>query len=60
MPKCDFNRPCDCRDCREIIETHVCPNCQFPNKVSIDRIAHWEDDRYGVGGFKFETPTSTV
>lgn len=61
MPNCDWNRPCDCSDCREIIETHICPSCQFPNKVSIDRIASWVDDRKaGGGGYMFEIPTSPI
>ncbi|WP_124118906.1 hypothetical protein [Paenibacillus xylanexedens] len=60
MPNCDWNMPCDCSNCREIIETHVCPSCQFLNKVSIDRIARWEDDRKGSGGYVFEVPTSPI
>lgn len=61
MPNCDWNRPCDCRDCREIIKTHICPSCQFPNKVSIDRITRWEDDRkHEGGGYMFEIPTSPI
>jgi hypothetical protein len=61
MPNCDWNRPCDCRDCREIIETHVCPSCQFKTKVSIDRIARWEDDKkHGGGGYLFDVPTSPI
>lgn len=60
MPNCDWNRPCDCRDCREIIETHICPNCQFPNKVSIDRNARWVEDRKGIGGYMFDVPTSPI
>lgn len=62
MPNCDFNQPCDCLDCREIIETHVCPSCGFNNKVSINRTAHWKDDRKnGRGGYYlFEVPTSPI
>lgn len=61
MAKHDWNMPCDCSDCCEIIQTHVCPSCQFPNKVSIDRIAHWEEDRKtGGGGFIFEVPSGPI
>lgn len=45
------------RDCREVIETHICLSCRFPKKVSIDRIARWEDDRKNGGGYTFEIPT---
>ncbi|WP_217560139.1 hypothetical protein [Paenibacillus sp. GbtcB18] len=61
MPNCDWNRPCDCRDCREIIETHVCPSCQFPNKVSVIRNAYWEEDKkHGGGYYLFVNPKTPV
>lgn len=60
MANHDFSSPCDCSDCRETIETHICPNCQFPNKVSIDRTARWVNDRKGGGDYMFDIPTSPV
>lgn len=61
MPNCDWNKPCDCRDCREIIETHICPSCQFKNKVSIERMAQWvNDQKHGGGHYVFEVPSSPI
>ncbi|MEK5282985.1 MULTISPECIES: hypothetical protein [unclassified Paenibacillus] len=60
MANHDFNSPCNCSECREITQTHVCLSCQFPNKVSIDGIARWVSDRKGGGDYIFDIPPSPI
>ncbi|MFD2168694.1 hypothetical protein [Tumebacillus lipolyticus] len=60
MPSCDFNRPCDCRDCRRIDYTINCPHCSFENDVSVVGIAKWETDRKGFSGVTFTKPVLPV
>lgn len=61
MPNCDWNRPCDCSDCRERIDTHVCPSCGFSNKVSVMRSSRWVDDlKHGSGYYEFDAPAAPV
>lgn len=61
MSNCDFNRPCDCSDCRETIKRHICPNCGFPNVVSIMRDSRWVANlKHGSGHYEFEAPTEPV
>ncbi|PWK06242.1 hypothetical protein C7459_1203 [Tumebacillus permanentifrigoris] len=56
MPSCDFGRPCDCRDCKRIDYTIICPHCYFENVVSVDGIAKWETDRKGYTGVSLTKP----
>lgn len=61
MANCDWNRPCDCSDCRESIDTHVCPNCGFSNRVSVMRSSRWVADmKHGGGHYEFDAPTSPI
>lgn len=56
MPNCDFGGPCSCRDCRTVYKTIICPECAFPNVVSIERDARWEVDRKGMSYVDFTQP----
>ncbi|WP_348622571.1 hypothetical protein [Paenibacillus polymyxa] len=61
MPNCDWGRPCDCSDCRELIDTHVCPSCGFSNRVSVIRSSRWVDDlKHGGGYYEFDAPTVPI
>lgn len=61
MTNCDFNSPCDCRDCRTISERIKCPNCGFSNIVSIVQISLGRTlDRKGISYFEFMKPQEPV
>lgn len=60
MSSCDFGRPCDCRECRRIDDTIICPHCYFENFVSVDGIPNWETDRKGFSGVSFTKPNSPI
>jgi hypothetical protein len=61
MANHDWNRPCECSECRTTYQTHVCPTCNFNNKVSIYQDSKWVDDRrHGGGDYSFEIPTSPI
>lgn len=48
MPNCDWNRPCDCVDCRTTYECIACPHCNFQNTVRIVGSATWTQDKKGT------------
>jgi len=61
IPNCDFNRPCDCIDCRTIYEHIICPKCNFTNHIRIVRNSlGYSYDRKVVGGYDFEIPTEPI
>jgi hypothetical protein len=61
MPNCDWNRPCDCIECRTIYDAVVCPKCGFKNTVSIVRnVKGYSTDNKGLGGYDFEVPTEPL
>ena len=61
MPNCDFNSPCDCRDCRTISELIKCPKCGFSNVVLIEQISLGKTrDRKGIIYYEFEKPKEPI
>ncbi len=56
MANHDFNRPCDCRECRTISFVVACPHCAFENLVLVVQESHWETDRKGIGYYSFTLP----
>ncbi len=56
MANHDFNRPCDCRDCREWPKHIECPICKEIHVVVIDRSAVWTTDKHGFTGVDFNDP----
>lgn len=60
MSNCDWNRPCDCIDCRTVYESVICPACGFDNTVNIVREAYYTVDRKGVGGYTFVDPNGPI
>lgn len=61
MPNCDWGHPCDCSDCREQINTHICPSCGFLNRVSVMRSSRWVADlKHGGGYYAFDVPFAPI
>jgi len=61
MPNCDWNRPCDCIECRTIYDAVICPECGFKNSISIVRnVKGYSTDRKGLGSYDFEIPTEPL
>lgn len=56
MPSHDFNRPCDCRECRTLTFMIVCPQCNFENVVEVERTSRPAVDRKGIAYYDFEEP----
>lgn len=56
MANHDFNKPCDCRECREVARTICCPSCGRSSVLVSDRTPEWDTDRKGVTGVSFKSP----
>lgn len=59
MANHDFNRPCDCRECRSTTRQIFCPACKACHVVEIDRIPEWKTDRKGMSYVDFQTPEAS-
>lgn len=56
MANHDFNRPCNCRECREESRVVTCPSCQEVYKVVTERSSEFITDRKGISDYIFSAP----